>query len=497
MIIDAFTTALASFTDLSFLLWMMAGTIVGLVFGIIPGIGSMTALALFLPFTFVLPPEQALPFMMATMSMSNNGGTITAILVGVPGVPGNAATMLDGFQMTRRGEGGRALGAALTSSAAGGVLSVIMALGMVVLVLPMIMAITNADMVFIILVGLAFIATLSRGSLNKGLISAGLGLLISLVGYQSVSGLYRFTFGAIYLFDGVPMIPVALGLFGLPVMIDLATKGGTIAEAGAVTTRISDVWRGAKDVFHHRWLWLRSTVIGYIIGVLPGIGGEAAIWICYAQAKQSSKYPEKFGTGVVEGVIAPESAGNGREGGGALTTFALGIPGTAVMALILAGLMMAGLRPGPSMLTEHLSLSFSLLLVIAVANVIGTLMALPAASYMAKVAYIPGRILAPLVLAILVVGTFAYQQRLTDLFTLLAFGGLGWALVKLRYNTAALFIGFVLGSLFEYYLFMSLKVAGPLFFIRPISLVLIVVFIAILFYGPISRVVKRRFNMRS
>ncbi len=497
MVLEAFGSALANFTHLSFVLWMMGGVIVGLIFGIIPGIGGMTACALFLPFVFVLQPEEALPFMLAAMTIGTTGGSITAVLLGIPGVPVNAATILDGFPMTQRGEGGRALGAALMSSAAGGVAAVILALGMVVLILPMIMAITHADMVFIILVGLAFIATLSRGGMTKGLISAGLGLLISFIGFQPISGVFRFTFGVTYLYDRVPMIPVALGLFGMPVVANLAARGGTIARGVAVTAGMADVWRGMKDVFRHRWLWLRSTLIGYFIGIIPGIGAEAAIWICYGQAKQSSKYPEKFGTGVIEGVIGPESANNAKDGGALLTTLALGIPGSAIMALLIGGLMMLGLEPGPAMLREQLPLSLSLLLVIAVANVMGVVICLPTVSHLAKVAYIPSRILAPLILTILFVGTFAYQQRLADLFALLIFGGLGLFLMNLGFNAPVLFIGYMLGHLFEYYLYLALDMGGPLFFMRPISLVLIVIFITILFYSPVSKAIKRRSKMRS
>lgn len=491
---ESLIAGLASFAHLDFVVWMVAGVIVGLIFGIIPGIGGMTALALFLPFTFVLPPEQSLPFMMAVMSCSNNGGSVTAILVGTPGVPTSAATVLDGFEMTKKGQGGRALGAMLTASAAGGVASVVLALGMVFLVLPMVMAITSADMVFIVLVGLAFIATLARGSMRKSLISAGLGLLISFIGYQPVSGVYRLVFNFSYLIDGVPMIPVALGVFAMPGLIALAARGGSIATMGNVVTRMSDVWQGAKDVLRHWWLWLRSMVIGYIIGVIPGIGAEVAIWVCYGQAKQSSKYPEKFGTGVVEGVIAPESAGNGKEGGATLTTFALGLPGSAVMALILGGLMMAGIQPGPAMINEHMPLTFSLLLVVAAANLVATGLLLVAAPHVARIANIPSRFLAPLLLTTMVFGTYVSRGEILDIVTLLVFGALGIVMSKMGYNLPVMFIGYVLGPMFEHYLFMSLRMAGPLFFLRPISLVLIFLFIAILSYGPASKVAKHWFK---
>ncbi|MFC2008329.1 tripartite tricarboxylate transporter permease [Chloroflexota bacterium] len=494
MVLEALVSALAYFTDLSFLLWVMAGSMVGLILGIIPGVGSLHAIILFLPFVFLLPVEHSIPFMLAAMSMSANGGSITAVLMGVPGTPINTATILDGFPMTQKGEGGRAVGAALVCSAGGGVISVILALGMVIVLLPIILAITNAEMVFIILVGLAFIATLSRGSMTKGLISATLGMLVAFIGYQPVTGLWRFTFGIPYLYDGLPIVCVTMGLFGLPIIIDLATKRGTIATAGTTTVGMADVWQGAKDVFCHWWLFLRSSVIGYVVGVIPGIGGETAIWVAYGHAKQTSKYPEKFGTGVIEGVIGPESANCGREGGAALTTMALGLPGSVVMAVILGGLLIAGLNPGPQMLRDDLPLTLSFLLVIAASNVFGTSIVLPLVSYVAKIASVPSRILVPLLITIIFVGIFIYAERVADLVVMLIFTAVGLAMVKFDFNRVPFLIAYVLGFRFEHFFFMSIGLHGPLFFTRPISLALIFLFIMAVFYGPISKVIKRWFQ---
>ncbi len=485
MVAEAFVQALQNFGDLWFLLPMIAGVIIGLIFGIIPGIGGLVAMALFLPFIFGMAPEQALPLMVAISAVAYTGGSITAILLNIPGTGPNAATLIDGFPMTQKGEAGRALGAALGSSGAGGVVTVFIALAMVPLIIPMVMAITSADMVFIVLLGLAFIAVLGRASMVKGLISGGLGLMISFIGIPAMIGIPRFTFGSIYLYDGIGLVPLALGIFALPEMIALAVKGGTIARTEVVIKGMGDVLEGVKDVFRHWMLWLRSSVIGYIIGIIPGVGGEAAIFVAYGQAKQTSKHPERFGTGCVEGVIAPESANNAKEAGALLTTLALGIPGSATMALLLGAFLMVGLIPGPEMMTTHLGLSLSLLLVIVVANIIAAGICLLAAPHLAKVAIIPARILVPLVTVIALVGTFAYQEMFNDLIIALIFTAVGLAMRRFGYSRPALFLGFILGYLFEKYLFIALGTAGPLFFLRPISLTLIAIIIGVLALGPI------------
>ncbi len=491
MVLEAFGQALQGFLTADLWLALGIGVIVGLVFGIIPGVGSLIGVILFLPFVFYLTPEQALPLMVALTAAAFTGGSITAILLGIPGDAPNAATVIDGYPMTQKGEGGRALGAALTASGLGGLITVFFALAMISLVLPMITGLTSGDLVFVVLIGIAFIGILGRGSMLKGLISGGLGLIVSFVGFQVTTGVPRFTFGITYLYEGLHLIPVGLGLFAIPEMVVLAAKGGTIASGGIVMRGMQGVWQGVKDVFRHFWLFLRSSVIGYIIGIIPGAGSVTAVFVAYGQAKASSKHPEKFGTGTVEGVIAPESANNSVVAGALLTTLALGIPGSATMAIILGAFLMLGLQPGPGMLTTHLELSLTLILVVAVANMIATTIALFAAPYLARVATVSAAILVPVVLLLVFIGTFVNRQLVNDLIVLLIFGALGLAIRNFGYNTPALFLGYVLGGLFEHYFFFALGTAGPFFFLRPISLGLILVMIAVMCLHPIRNMVKR------
>ncbi len=493
MVLEAFRQALQNFGDIWFLVPMLSGTALGLLFGIIPGVSSLIGVALLLPFIYGMPPEQALPMLVALAAVGFTGGAITAILLNVPGDV-NQATLIDGFPMTQKGEAGRAIGAALASSGLGGIVTVFFALAMVPLVLPMVMAIQSADMVFMVLLGISFIAVLGRGSMVKGLISGGLGLMISMIGLQPMTGAPRFCFGSIYLFDGIPLIPITLGLFALPEMIALAAGGGAIARTGVVIKGMGQVLEGVKDVFRHWILWLRSSMIGFIIGIIPGIGAMTGIFVAYGQAKQTSKHPEKFGTGIVEGVIAPESANNASQAGALLTTLALGIPGSAIMAILLGAFLMVGLTPGPAMLTEHLDLSLSLLMVLIAANLIAALICLLAGPHLAKISFTPARVLVPLVVVLIFAGSFIFQESFNDLIMLLIFTVLGLAMRRFSYSRPALFLGYILGFLFETYLFIALRGAGPLFFMRPISLTLIVIIIVLMCSSPIRRLLEHRFK---
>lgn len=494
MLVQGFLDGLRLFGNPQVWLWMMLGAVVGLIFGIIPGVCALLACSMFLPFAIFLKPEQALPFMVAVQTTVYNGGSITSILLGVPGAGGPSVPVtLDGFPMTVKGESGRALGASLMSSSMGAVYSTVWALLMIPIILPLVMAIASADMVFMILLGMSFIAILSKGSAIKGYMSGALGLLASLIGYMAVTGTPRFTFGQLWLYDGIHVVPVAMGLFAMPILMELVAKGG----GGSITKMSSktymagkDVWRGMKDVIGpHKWLNLRTSLIGYVVGIIPGIGSETAVWVAYAHAKQTSKHPEEFGKGNVEGVIGPDSAANSKEGGALMTTLALGIPGSLVMTLTLAAMILTGLTPGPAMMKEHLGLSINLLYVVALAGIIGTILCLPFVKYLAKVAFVPLRILFPVTVAILFVGTFAQDRLFQDLIIMIIFTPIGWALDRFGYSRAAMMLGFIMGTMFERYTFLALQSTGPLFFLRPISLITIAAIIIMLVWGPLKRLV--------
>ncbi|MBI4317029.1 MAG: tripartite tricarboxylate transporter permease [Chloroflexi bacterium] len=489
MVLEAFGQALLNLASLELWVYIVAGSVLGIIIGIIPGIGSVVGLAIVLPFVFLLPQREALALMVAMCSGSYTGGSITSILLNVPGSSVNAATLLDGYPMSKKGEAGRALGAAIGASTAGGVLTVLYAFAMVPLVIPLVYALRSADMVFLVLLGIAFIAVLTEKSATRALIAGVLGLMISLIGVHITTGVPRFTGDIIYLFDGLPLAAVVLGLFAIPEMIVLAAGGGTIAR-GTLVTGVQGALEGVKDVFRHWWLFLRCSVIGYLIGVIPGIGATAAVFIAYAHAKQTSGNPEEFGTGRVEGVVAPETANNAKEAGSLLTTLAFGIPGSAEGAFFLGAFLIMGITPGPEMITKYLPLSLTLFLIIIIGNLLAGAICFALATRLAKICLIPSRILVPICLMVIFVGVYVGSQKFNDLVVALAFGALGLAMIRFGFSRPALLLGFVLGKLFEKYLFISIGVDGPLFWARPISIALILMIAGVIAYNPLMTLLK-------
>jgi len=295
-VVEAYASAIAILFQPINLLILVVGVLIGLIIGVIPTIGGVVSLTLLLPFVFRMPVEVALILLVALHSVVHTSGSIPAILFNIPGTGPNAATMLDGFPMNQKGEGARAIGADATSSMFGGIVPVFLVLAMVPLILPIVIAFGQPEMAALVLLGISFLAALSGGSVTKGIVAGMLGLLLSLIGYHSITGIHRFSFGTAFLYDGIALIPLALGLFGLSELFHLTMRGQITIAQKAVVTRLSDVFEGVKDVWRHKWLWFRSTVIGYIIGVIPGIGAEVASWVCYGQARQTCKNPEEFGS---------------------------------------------------------------------------------------------------------------------------------------------------------------------------------------------------------
>jgi TctA family transporter len=484
--LEAYGTAIATLFQPLNLLIMLVAVLVGLIVGTIPGIGGATTVVILLPFIFRMSPEVALILIVGLHAVVSTSGGITSILLNIPGEGPSVVATLDGFPMTKKGEGGRAIGAAVTASMAGGIVPVFLALAMVPAIMPIIMAFGQPEMAMLVLLGISLLAALTGGSVTRGLISGALGLLLSLVGYHSVTGVHRFSFGTAFLYDGIELIPLALGLFGVSELFHMAMSGET-AIAQRAAAKLSGVVEGMKDVWRHKWLWFRSTIIGYIIGIIPGIGAGVATWVCYGQARQTSKHPEKFGTGVVEGVIAPEAADNAIEAGDLLTTMALGIPGSAVMAIFLAAFIMVGVTPGPRMMTEHLPLALTLLLGIALANIIGGIICLFAAPYMARLASVNLDFLFPGILIVALIGIYVATLSPMNFIVALAFGLLGLVMRRYGYSRPALLLGFILGSMFENYSLLSIKIYGPLFFIRPIPLTLLIIMILLLNYSYLKR----------
>ncbi len=470
---------------------MLLGVPLGLIAGSIPGIGGNLGLALLIPFTFGMNPYAGFALLLGMHSVVQTGGPIPAILFNAPGTGPCAATCLDGFPLAQQGKAGRAIGAALTASAVGGVIG---AIGMALLIPVMreiVLSFSPAEFFMLAVMGIAFISLLSGKSMLKGLIIGALGLLLSFVGSDTQTGVMRYTFGQLALFDGVPLVPVVVGLFAGAQTIELMVKRGKIVEGGDVQVG-QDVMEGVKDVFRYWWLTLRCSIIGYIVGVIPGIGGEVASWVSYGHAAQSSKDPQSFGKGNIEGVIAPECANNSKEGGDLIPTVAFGIPGGSAMAILLGAFLILGLQPGPAMLTTHLDLVWEMMWVLIIANIIGAIAYLILTPYFTQLTNLRTSLIVPFILVTIMVGSYLQGSHFTNFVITVIMSLVGYLMKKYDYHRAPLILGLVLGEIAETNLHISLRLWGPAFITRPITMVLLGFTLLTVFYPIFSAWNKRR-----
>ena len=338
--------------------YIFLGSFIGLLFGILPGLGGVIALALALPFSFGMEPHAAMLFFSAIMGSIAFGGSVTAILLNTPGTAPNAATCLDGYPMAQQGQGKKALGISATASGLGAIFGLIVLILLIPLVRMIVLMFGPPEFFWLILFGLITVALAAKGSFFKGLTAGGIGILLSLIGFSPVFGVLRFSFGSkFYLWDGVELISLVIGLFALSEVINYYSKGGTIAPTD--TSGGGRVLDGVKEVFRHKRCFFRSSAIGVIVGIIPGVGGTVANFVAYVVAKERSKNPETFGTGNPEGIIAAESSNDAKDGGALLPTVGFGIPGSAECAVLLGAFILHGLVPGPLLIKNHLDIVFT------------------------------------------------------------------------------------------------------------------------------------------
>ena len=431
------------------LAYLGLGVIVGLLFGTIPGLGGATAIALLLPLTFGMEPEQAIILMGGIMGAVMIGGSVAAILINTPGTAPNAATCFDGYPLTRQGKAGLAIGAAATASSVGGIIGLVI----LVLVLPIAKTIVlwfGPPAFFMMAVLGLTTLTVARGNLLRGLIAACIGLFIGFIGYDDIGGTQRYTGGIEYLWDGLSIVPVLIGLFAIAEMMKLYVEGGTIAKGDASDAlRVVGTLEGIKAAFANFRTILSGSVIGSLVGSVPGVGGTVASFLAYSFTVQTSKNQENFGNGDIRGVIAPEAANNAKDGGSLIPTLAFGIPGSAEMALFLGVLVLHGMDPGPMLLIERESTIFMLILALLSATIISGAIVLLAARYLAKIAYVDSAVLIPCVILISLVGAYALHNTIGDVFAAAFFGFVGYVMMRADYPRITLVIAFVLSGLME------------------------------------------------
>jgi TctA family transporter len=456
-LLDIAVKAIVTLADPLRLSFLGLGVIIGLVLGVIPGLGGLVGLSLLLPFTFKMDPYTALAFLMGLQAVVVTSDTIPAVLFGVPGTVGSAATILDGYPMARKGEAGRAFGAAFTASVIGGLYGAVLLALAVPIIRPIILQITSPELLAICIFGLSLVAVLSGSTPMKGLAAACIGLMVATAGDDPQTGTLRWTFDSLYLYDGLPVVPLALGLFAIPEIADMVITRQSIAGNASAGSRWSQ-WQGVKDVFRNKFLLFRCATIGSGLGAIPGIGASIIDWIAYGHAVRSTKDSGlTFGKGDVRGVIASESSNNAKEGGALLPTIAFGVPGSASMALILGAFLIHGLEPGPKMLTERLDITYTLVWSVAIANILGAGLCFLFANQLAKIALVRIGILAPVVLAVTYIGAYQGSNAWGDIYALLIFGFIGWMMKRLRWPRPPLILGFVLGGLVERYMFISVE----------------------------------------
>ena len=452
---------------------LSVAALAGVILGIVPGIGGLAGTALLLPFTITMDPYTAFAFLLGLGATTATGDPIPAILFGVPGGAASAATVLDGVPMAKRGEAGRALSAAYMSSLLGGLFGAAL-LGLSVPVLrPVMLSIGTPEMLAISILGLSMVASLSSNTPLRGLGAAAIGVMISMVGSEPRTGAFRWTFESLYLWEGIPLVPITLGLFALPELCDMAISRQSLKGQPQHDVN-RNVWQGAVDCFQNWWLILRCSWIGTALGAIPGIGGAVVDWVAYAHAARTVKGGQQsFGTGDVRGVIASESSNNAKEGGSLITTIAFGIPGTAGMAIILGAFLAHGLVPGPDMLGKNLNVTYSMVWSVALANIIGAGLCYAFSGQFAKIATLRYTLVLPVVISIIFIGAFEGSRQWGDLITLLAFGAAGWTMKRLRWPRAPLILGIVLGDSIERQLFLSIRLEGARWLLHPMVMVLL------------------------
>ena len=464
---------------------LVAGVLMGLVLGALPGLGGLVGLAILLPFTFSMDPYSAFAIMIGVTAVVSTSDTIPAVLFGVPGTAASQATILDGYPMAKNGEAGRAFGAAYTASLLGGLTGALI-LGVSIPILRPAVGLFGSPEFFMLgLLGISMVAVLAGRSPIKGLVAGALGLLVGMVGSDDSTGIIRFTFSQIYLIDHISLVPVALGIFAIPEVADLIIKGTTIADVpkGAM----KGVGVGIRDAFRHWFLVVRTGALGVWIGAIPGLGASVVDWFAYGHAMQTEKgATETFTKGDVRGVIAPESANNAREGGSLIPTVAFGVPGSSSMALLLGGFIIQGVQPGPNMLEENLDLTYTLVWSLALANVFATGFSLLLTNQLAKLTQVRITLIAPLILAVVVLAAFQTTRDLGDLAVLMVFSILGWNMKRFGWPRPPLILGLVLSSILEKRLAISVDRYGWEWLARPAVIIIFLIILGSLIYGVYS-----------
>jgi TctA family transporter len=495
--LETFFSSLVGLFEPVTLLTMLIGIAIGFAVGILPGLGGSVSLALMLPFTFYMEPVQAFAFLLGMLAASATTGDITSVLLGVPGEATSAATVLDGYPMTKKGQAGRALAGALVGSALAGVLGAFLLAAAVPIMRPLVLALGPPEFFMLTILGLSFVIALSGRSIVKGLIMAAAGFMISMVGLDAQAGVPRFAFDQLYLWDGINLVALVVGLFGGAELLQLMLSKASIATKTDTSDPYAGMGRGVRETFMYWKVVLRSSLIGVGVGVIPGLGGSVSQFIAYGSARQASKHPEEFGKGSMEGVIAAGANNNAKDSGSLIPTIAFGIPGSVSMAVLLGAFIIAGLQPGPEMLTTNLDVTFSLVWITVISNVIAVIVAFLLIKQLVKLSFLRGTWLVPFLLILLSIGAFTANNNPADIVVMLAAAAFGVICIHWDWPRVPFLLAVVLGGIAERYLFLSYSLDGWTWLNDPIVLGLMAV-ILLVTVGPVLRsALKRRATARA
>jgi len=462
-------------------MYLVMGVLLGLVIGVFPGLGGIAGLSLLLPFIYGMDEVSALATLIGLVAVIPTSATFTSVLMGIPGSSSSQATVLDGFALAKKGQASRALGAAFSSSLLGGLFGAIILTFFVQIARPLILLFGSAELFMLAIFGLSMVGSLSGNSLTKGVVACGFGILVGSIGAAPATGEFRMIFGINYLYDGLPLVVIALSIFAFPEISELFRKESAIAEGAELG---KGGWlAGVRDMIKNKWLALRCAAIGTIVGAIPGMGGSVVDWIAYGHVVQTSKDKTQFGKGDIRGVIAPESANNAKEGGALMPTLLFGIPGSGSMAVFLGGMVLIGIEAGPSMVTKDIDLTYTIIWSLAIANVLGAGLSLFLAGPISRLTRIKFSLLAPFMIMVISFAAFQATKDMTDLWMLLIFGVIGIFMKRFGWSRPAFLIGFVLATQAESYLNMSVQFYSWEMFLRPGVLIILALSLISVYYS--------------
>ena len=447
-----------------FALWwlIVPGILLGIVVGILPGFSPQNTLIMLLPLTLALPVEQAFTFMVSLYCANHLAGGVPAILVRIPGSGGAAATTLDGYPMTQKGQGQQALVLSFVASVAGGLITALATLALLPWLSQIGLYLRSVEMVVVMLFGLTLIAVIAARDTLKALVAGFFGLLIGVIGTDHVYSAPRATFGFLELYDGVPLVAALIGLFAVSEALVMIEEKMIVAVEGrerAMRTNWADTLEGLRIALRMWWHIVWTAFVGLFIGVIPGAGASIAAFVAYQQSRLWSKHPERYGTGIPEGVIAPEAANNGVTSGTLVPMMALGVPGGTTAAVMMIVLQYHGMVMGPRLFINDPGLAYGVFVAMVVAYVFMIFTILPLARYMARIVLIETTYLAPLIILVTIVAAFSERQYVFDMGLALVFGVIGYIAHKTNYHVTAMLIGIILGPLFEQYMVRSLRLS--------------------------------------